>query len=326
MISLIRFRRLPILFIGIAVALFIALSNSPSVALSPQDLDSMSSQMTVLIGKGLQNGDLEEKKEWNPGSGVILAQNDHTYYVVTNTHVVKQLVEGNIWGVRTADGEVHQVVDKGDNIIRFGNYESNQKPIEGFDLALLKFKSDRDYPTAVIADSSQLQPNDSVFISGWPQPEDLSARRQRQLTQGNIAKIVKSPDADGGYNLLYSNSTRPGMSGSPVFNASGELVGIHGRGRKKSENLYCVDPLINTENSCGIQGIHLINQTEASRIRLAFNPPPVNPTVIARGQKNKAKADVIEDVYKVFTMGALRRDAGFGSGGCGSLLLGDRCP
>jgi hypothetical protein len=35
---------------------------------------------------------------------------------------------------------------------------------------------------------------------------------------------------------------------------------------------------------------------------------------------------VIEDVYKIFTLGALRRDAGFGSGGCGSLLLGDKCP
>jgi serine protease Do len=321
MISLIRFRRLPILCIGIAMALFIVLSSSPSVALIPQDLDSMSSQMTVLIGQEYRKDDL-----FNPGSGVIVGQNDNTYYVVTNTHVVKQPREGKVWGVRTADGEVHWVVDKADNIIRFGNFESPQKPIGGFDLALVKFTSDRDYPIAVIGDSSQLQPNDSVFISGWPKPENNNPRRQRQFTQGNIAKIAMSPDADGGYNLMYSNWTRPGMSGSPVFNAEGELVGIHGQGRKQSEILYCVDPEINTDNSCGIQGIHLLNEIEASGIRLAFNPPPVNPAVITQGRQNRARADVIEDVYKIFTLGALRRDAGFGSGGCGSLLLGDKCP
>ncbi len=327
MISWIRIRRLPIFLVGITVALFITISNSPSIALNSQDIDSMSSQTTVLIGRSLGEGNREEKTVWNPGSGVIVARQSNTYYVVTNTHVVKQFVKGNVWGVRTADGEVHQVVDKVNNITRFGDYQSNSKPIRGFDLALVKFTSNRNYPTAVMGDSSKLKTNDLVFISGWPRAEDpLNTRRQRKFTRGNIAKVKQHPDVDGGYNLLYSNWTKPGMSGSPIFNSKGELVGIHGRGRKKSESLYCVDREINTNNSCGIQAIHLINQTEASRMRLVFNSPPVNPKVIARGEKNKAKADVIEDVYKIFTIGALRRDAGFGSGGCGSLLLGDTCP
>jgi len=304
--------------------MLVILSASASIALSPDDIDNMSSTVTVLIGKELNKGDVEEKREFNPGSGVVVAHKGNTYYVVTNTHVVKQPISGRMWGVRTYDGEVYQVIDRDNNIIRFGDYESNEKPIPGFDLALVKFTSKRDYPVAAMGNSLQLSPNDAVFISGWPEPEDLSARRQRNFTSGKVAKIAESPMSNGGYNLLYSNYTRPGMSGSPIFNAQGELVAIHGRGRKKE--IYCVDPEINTNNSCGIQAIHFINQLEAKHIELAFNPPPVKLEVIENGRKNKAKADVIEDIYNIFTLGALRRDAGFGSGGCGSLLLGDKCP
>ena len=32
-----------------------------------------------------------------------------------------------------------------------------------------------------------------------------------------------------GYQLLYQNPTLPGMSGGPVLNIYGELIGIHGR-------------------------------------------------------------------------------------------------
>ncbi|MFM2061131.1 MAG: hypothetical protein RLZZ507_801 [Cyanobacteriota bacterium] len=292
-------RRLHLLLITFTAAILVILSAVPSVAISSEDIDNMSSQVTVLIGKKLQKGDLEEKREFNPGSGVIVGHQGNTYYVVTNTHVVKQPIIGGRWGVRTPDGEVYQVIDQDNNMIRFGNYESNEKPIPGFDLALVKFTSNRDYPVAVMGNSLQLNTNDRVFISGWPAPEDLTARRQRQFISGIVAKIDPSPMDDGGYNLLYSNYTRPGMSGSPIFNAQGELVGIHGRGRKKVT--YCVDPEINTDNSCGIQGIHLISQVESKRIQLAFNPPPVKLAVIEQGRKSKAKADVIEDIYKLFS-------------------------
>ncbi len=303
---LFHLRKLHLVLIVVTAAILVILSASPSVAFSPEDIDNMSSQVTVLIGKQLKKGDLEEKREFNPGSGVIVGHEGKTYYVVTNTHVVKQQIIGGRWGIRTPDSEVYPVIDQDDNIIRFGNYESNEKPIPGFDLALVKFTSDRDYPVAVMGNSLELNSNDSVFISGWPKPEEpedpnpLKARRERKFTSGIIAKIAPSPMNDGGYNLLYSNYTRPGMSGSPIFNAQGELVAIHGRGRGNA-NKYCVDPEINTNNSCGIQGRHLISQVDSRQIQLAFNPPPVNPSVVEKGRKNKAKADVIEDIYKLFS-------------------------
>ena len=324
------FRRLLISLIGITVALIIILSSSLSLAFTQEELDSMASQTTVLIAQSLKKGDLEQQNEWYPGSGAIIAHSGNTYYAVTNTHVVREPEQGTIWGVRTPDGEVHQLTDATNNIVRFGKFSGDEQPIPGFDLALVKFTSDRNYPVAVMGDSSKLQPNDSVFISGWPNPDNDNKgkikRRQREFTVGKVAKIANSPDTNnGGYSLMYSNWTKAGMSGGPVFNYRGELVGIHGRGRGNA-NQYCVDPKLNTDNSCGIQGLHLISLPQVSSIRSAFVPPPVNPSVVEKGRKNKAKADVVEDIYKLFTLGALRRDAGVGSGGCGSLLLGDKCP
>jgi serine protease Do len=47
------------------------------------------------------------------------------------------------------------------------------------------------------------------------------------VTKGEIAGL-QAGDADG-YELLYGNSTAPGMSGGPVIDTNGRVIGIHGR-------------------------------------------------------------------------------------------------
>ncbi|MEZ2229784.1 MAG: hypothetical protein ACBR12_15185 [Microcoleus sp.] len=39
-----------------------------------------------------------------------------------------------------------------------------------------------------------------------------------------------------GYSLGYTNEVKIGMSGSPIFNAKGLLVGINGRGKYRDPN------------------------------------------------------------------------------------------
>jgi hypothetical protein len=151
-----------------------------------------------------------------------------------------------------------------------------------------------------MSNASRLQSGDKVFVSGWPNPDDGSPKRQRKFSNGVVAEIVNPPSADGGYSILYNNWTRRGMSGGPVFNANAELVGIHGRGTG-TQNNCSPNAEMNSKNSCGIRMIHFITQAEAARIKLAFNPPPVDPAVIASGRGNRRTANVIPNIYKIFT-------------------------
>ncbi|MEG4069542.1 serine protease [Microcoleus sp. Pol11C2] len=286
------------LFLALITAIGLILLSSPSQAIMPDDIDAMSSQTTVLIGKSFIKNSEGELGAYSAGSGVIVARSGNTYYAVTNTHVVQQPNGEGIWGVVTWDEKFHEVRDVGDNIIRFGDYQSREFT-GGFDLALVKFTSNKDYPIAVMSNSEQIQVNDPVYLSGWPDPEGGGARIVRVFSPGKLVKIDNTPFYNGGYNIMYDNWTKGGMSGSSVFNQKGEVIGIHAAGRKNG-NSYCIDPELNLNSSCGIQAVYLISQIEAKQIRLTFNPPPVNPSVISRGRANKAEADVIEDVYKIF--------------------------
>jgi serine protease Do len=66
-----------------------------------------------------------------------------------------------------------------------------------------------------------------VFVSGWPAP-DATGQLVRQFTNGGVSALLDQPIM--GYQIAYTNVTRPGMSGSPVFDTGGRVVGIHGWG------------------------------------------------------------------------------------------------
>ncbi|MBO9999251.1 MAG: trypsin-like peptidase domain-containing protein [Cyanobacteria bacterium SID2] len=319
-----RQHRRPNFLLVTFAAISFAVPLSAAQALTEEEVDAVASVTTVVIGQGLQKGDIEAQREWNPGSGVIVARDGNTYYVLTALHVVR--TRETVYGIRTSDGEVHFVddVNTQDNIIPLGEEVGEfGETIGGYDLATISFESDRDYPVAVIGNAQNLQPGDPIYISGWPNPDDASARRMRETVSGTLTAI-RSPSEDGGYSLLYSNETQRGMSGGPVFDRNGELIGIHGRGRGR-EDIYCLDPQLSLENSCGMQSVHFVMQIQRRGLNLAFEMPPVDPEVIAAGLENIERADTIEDIYAAFTfdLKSLLRDGP--SGGCGSLLLGDPC-
>jgi hypothetical protein len=90
------------------------------------------------------------------------------------------------------------------------------------------------------------------------------------------------------------------MSGGPVLNVAGELVGIHGRGRAKG-NTYCIDPEINKNSSCGIRLATFIEKANSLGISLQYSQPPVNTNVISIGKHNRSESDNINNVYTLFT-------------------------
>jgi S1-C subfamily serine protease len=177
----------------------------PQIALSQtaddQAIGRMAKDVTVVI-----NGQ-------NPGSGAIIAKQGNTYYVLTAKHVVATQDE---YDIVTSDAQSHQL-----------DYRTVRK-LPGIDLALVQFTSDQKYRVAQLGNSDQITEGASVYTSGWPHPGRAITQRIYQITKGTISGRPLQALEDG-YGLVYTNITRSGMSGGPVLDAQGRIIGIHGR-------------------------------------------------------------------------------------------------
>jgi S1-C subfamily serine protease len=163
-----------------------------------------------------------------PGSGILLARQGQTYFVLTAAHVVATPDE---YDVITPDGQKYKV-----------NY-AQVKKLPGVDLAVVQFTSTRSYQVAKLGNSSQLQRGMPAFVAGWPLGGNAITNPTLIFQQGIVSANSQITQADG-YGLIYTNNTLPGMSGGPVLNSQGELVGIHGKGeterQQKTQNAEVV--------------------------------------------------------------------------------------
>ena len=176
-----------------------------------EDIRNTASSVTVRI---------EMTSEGTNGSGVIIARRKNNYYVLTNEHVVRQTQERTrLLAVIAPDGKRYEVQDK------------TVKTLSNMDLAVLQFRSSNDYEVATLGQNNLTETGGYVFLSGFPGNKD-----ELDFTVGNLFqekdKAVKAKDQlsfSYGYGLVYSNDSAPGMSGGPIFDVRGHVVGIHGR-------------------------------------------------------------------------------------------------
>jgi tetratricopeptide (TPR) repeat protein len=188
------------------MGLSIALVQPQSVlALTSSEVSKIAESITVRI-------ELTNSK--SQGSGVIIKREGNTYTVITAHHVVGR--EGS-YKVFTPDGSSYPL-------------ESSQIQKIGtdLDLAVFKFTSNKTYNVAKMGDSAQSATGTDVYVAGFPIATSAVNVSLYRFTKGEITANASQPLADG-YGLVYSNATLNGMSGGPVINEKGELVGIHGK-------------------------------------------------------------------------------------------------
>jgi tetratricopeptide (TPR) repeat protein len=147
------------------------------------------------------------------GSGVIIARQGQTYTVLTCAHVVASQDE---YTLITPDGKKHSL-----------DYKLVRKFANNIDLALVTFNSASNYQVAEMGRSNTLLSSTPIYVAGFPLQGVGTNLQPFQFSEGQLLAQTTQPIARG-YTLAYLNETLAGMSGGPVLNQQGQLVGIHG--------------------------------------------------------------------------------------------------
>ncbi len=144
------------------------------------------------------------------GSGIIVRLEGEVYTVVTNQHVLRG---GTSYQVQTPDGRVYSA-----QAIAIPSFQDR-------DLAALTFRSFQTYQVATLATGTQLRIGDRVYAVGFPAQNPTA--RGFYFTEGQIS-LVTNQAFIGGYQIGYTNPVEKGMSGGPLLNENGEVIGING--------------------------------------------------------------------------------------------------
>jgi tetratricopeptide (TPR) repeat protein/S1-C subfamily serine protease len=182
-------------------------NNQPQVSM--QTVDRIAQAVTVRI----------DSQASGNGSGVIIAKNGSTYTVLTAEHVIGS---PDRYELVTPDGQRHALKP------------TDIKALPGLDIATIQFTSPNPYEVAALANydiSTEDRP--LAFLSGFPGTDDDTVPT-RQLTVGTVfptsVTLFAAQNAysfASGRELVYTSQSQPGMSGGPIFDRLGRVIGIH---------------------------------------------------------------------------------------------------
>ena len=206
--------------------------NSLDTTKTYQQIKDNAELVTVLIA---QNGN----SIYTVGSGVIIIKDSNYYTVLTAAHIFDSNDDGILdekddigrFLVKTPDGDYYK--------IRFFERLKDESLGE-IDLVLLQFISSKNYKTAKFLDPSKpietvISFGSNIYVSGF----SLTANPKDTLRvdKGKFSQVFTPTQSEesfaNGYNLEYkpdqNNQIDKHMSGGPIFDDNGDLIGIHGR-------------------------------------------------------------------------------------------------
>ncbi len=177
-----------------------------------QQLNEAQQQVSTKVNRIAKDITVRITSANNGGSGVLIAKKGNTYLILTNAHVTRRTAQ---FEIQAPDGQKYTA-----------------KPIDGgfdrkYDLALLEFTSSKQYQLANLSNPGILKPNDrNIYSVGFPfDSKDL------RISPGAITQLSDIPFDNGtqiGYEIAKGEKgVRQGMSGGPIFDASGVFLGIN---------------------------------------------------------------------------------------------------
>lgn len=158
------------------------------------------------------------------GSGIIWERQDSSYIVITNKHVLRSGEQP--YHIQTPDRQIHHA-----RVL-------NNSRLDSYDIAILRFQAvHNSYETARLGNVANLTVGESIFAAGFPyNQENINSHLQPvankipglALKHGRIA-IMLDKALEEGYQIGYTSDVKKGMSGGPLLNSQGEVVGVNGK-------------------------------------------------------------------------------------------------
>lgn len=143
------------------------------------------------------------------GAGVIISRHDDTYTVLTAACVVDYM--GAEFMIHTNQGNDYAVT----NVIRVPQCGNKANHV-----AFVQFVSYDVYPVASLGNSDDALIGTDVYIPRCSQAA-YAEKQEFELIKGSII------DCSGDECRRYSAANWSGMRGTPIFNGSAQVVGIH---------------------------------------------------------------------------------------------------
>ena len=212
-----RFDSLTSILAGtVTVAAIVVFTAAPVFAKTPQEIAKLAESVTVQINRSDERG----------GTGFIIAKQGTTYTLLTANHVVDD--NKLTYTIRSHTGKNYPVTRR----------VLLQKGQNAPDLAVVTFNSAESYPVVTLGDSEQATVGTEIFVFGYPGiPESRNYQKERnfEFVPGFVTSRISTHPQ--GYNLRYNVVTKGGMSGGPVFDAEGRVVGVHGEGDRDYDSV-----------------------------------------------------------------------------------------